>query len=213
MGFIKGQVGLRKGKIGYWKGKVGWRKGISWTEEEKRMLSLAHKGQVSTWKGKHLSEETKRKLSLAHKGQTYSIPPSWKGKKHTEESKKMISESLKGHIVSVETKKKLSKKSLNEKNYNWKGGITPLCRKIRNSLEYRLWRYAIMQRDDFRCLKCGNKKKLNVHHKILFSKILEQNKIVFFEEAIRCQLLFDLNNGETLCEICHFGVYHKLKLI
>lgn len=35
----------------------------------------------------------------------------------------------------------------------WKGGITPINLKIRNSEEYRIWRKAVFARDNFTCQK------------------------------------------------------------
>jgi len=42
---------------------------------------------------------------------------------------------------------------IGEDNPNWKGGITPLARHIRNSYKYRQWRSDVFTKDDFICQK------------------------------------------------------------
>ena len=52
------------------------------------------------------------------------------------------------------------------------------------------WRKAIFQRDDYRCLDCGERGgELNADHIFPFSKYP--------------RLRFMLENGQTLCKNCH----------
>lgn len=83
-----------------------------------------------------------------------------------------------------------------EKNVNWKGGITPENRKIKISLEYRLWRKSNFERDYFTCQKCKDNRggNLEVHH---------INNFADFSE-----LRLAIDNGITFCEICH-QEFHK----
>lgn len=82
-----------------------------------------------------------------------------------------------------------------ERNPNWKGGITPLSFKIRNSIESQLWRGAVFARDNWTCqdcgARCGNGKavKLYAHHIKSFARYPE--------------LRFAIDNGQTLCRVCH----------
>lgn len=77
-----------------------------------------------------------------------------------------------------------------EKSHLWKGGITPLNRAIRTSLEYREWRAAVFKRDNHTCQECGvNGVTLNADHIKPFA---------YFPE-----LRFELSNGRTLCVDCH----------
>ena len=90
----------------------------------------------------------------------------------------------------------------------WNKGIgspKSLAYQIRNSVKYYQWRSNVFQRDNWTCQTCGRKGCLmNAHHKKTFKKILEENNIKTFEEAMNCVELWDLNNGVTLCEdICH----------
>lgn len=93
-----------------------------------------------------------------------------------------------------------------ENNNNWKGGITKLAHKIRKWVQYKLWRDSIFKRDDWTCHHCkkrGNGTLHAHHHKITFSKIIENNKIVTLDDAHNCKELWDINNGITLCIDCH----------
>lgn len=75
-------------------------------------------------------------------------------------------------------------------HHNWKGGITSGNKKIRDSIEYRLWREAVFSRDNFTCQICFKKGgKLNADHIKPFSKFPE--------------LRLAINNGRTLCVSCH----------
>ena len=77
--------------------------------------------------------------------------------------------------------------------------------RIRNCFKYRQWRSDVFTRDDFTCQKCGDNKSgnLNAHHIKLFSTILDEYKIKTLEQALDCEELWNINNGQTLCKKCH----------
>lgn len=82
-----------------------------------------------------------------------------------------------------------------ENHYNWKGGITPLQMKIRNSMEYKLWRNAVFERDNYTCIWCG-------------SRSGNGKRIALAADHIKpfCdypELRFAIDNGRTLCNDCH----------
>lgn len=73
---------------------------------------------------------------------------------------------------------------------SWKGGITPINRAIRNSLEYKLWREAVFQRDNFTCQECTYR-----------GGDLHADHIKPF--ALFPELRLAIDNGRTLCVPCH----------
>ncbi len=102
------------------------------------------------------------------------------------------------------------KSPIREKHWNWKGGITEPIIKIRRSFEYKNWRTAIFERDDYTCVLCsarngeGKKVVLNAdHYPRSFSEIISKNKITLYEESLNCIDLWDISNGRTLCLGCH----------
>jgi hypothetical protein len=88
-------------------------------------------------------------------------------------------------------------------NPNWKGGISPEDSLIRASVEYRLWRLDVFEKDKYTCVLCGQKGgDLQADHIKPFA---------FFPE-----LRFERSNGRTLCIKCHratdtFGLKYKYK--
>ena len=104
------------------------------------------------------------------------------GKKHSEITKLKMSISGKG-------------KRAREKNPNWKGGITTEVKRIRSSVEYKLWREAVFKRDNWTCVWCGNRQISG--HKV----ILHADHIKPF--ACYPELRFAIDNGRTLCKDCH----------
>lgn len=77
-----------------------------------------------------------------------------------------------------------------EKHWNWKGGITLQNEVIRNSIKMKIWRKAIFERDNYRCVGCGEK-----------GIFLEAHHIYSFAQYPR--LRFQVENGTTLCIQCH----------
>ncbi|MBE3114805.1 MAG: hypothetical protein IMZ59_04720, partial [Actinobacteria bacterium] len=99
-------------------------------------------------------------------------------------------------------------------SHRWKGGISPIYEHIRNTQKYWDWRYAIMKRDGYVCGLCGESdiNKLQVHHVLFLSNLIKKYHIETIEDAIECDELWDINNGITYCETCHFGKIHKRKV-
>ena len=113
------------------------------------------------------------------------------GRATDDETKRKISKSLTGKRHSTETRKKMSLAKKGKKAYQWKNGSDERHKKIRKTLEYRLWRETIFERDDWKCQICGRRG----HH-----LSLRANHIKRFSEYPDLRL--DKNNGITICEEC-----------
>lgn len=81
-------------------------------------------------------------------------------------------------------------------NANWKGGVTPELKKLRNSTAFSVWRGQVFERDDWTCQCCNKRGKyLHPHHINNFSGFPE--------------LRFSVKNGITLCRDCH-AEFHRI---
>lgn len=88
----------------------------------------------------------------------------------------------------------------NEGNSNWRGGKmnTKLRLKEMSKLEYKTWRKAIFERDDYACQFC---------HK--HGGDLEADHIKPWSKFPK--LRYELTNGRTLCLKCHRTTFKNLK--
>jgi 5-methylcytosine-specific restriction endonuclease McrA len=114
--------------------------------------------------------------------------------------------------MSEETRRKISLSGLGRKSPMKGKKISESHRK--NISLYKKWREAVFERDNYTCQYCGlhsgcgKTVELHPHHIISFSSILNKLKFQFgidnlFENAIKCELLWDISNGITLCSDCH----------
>ena len=183
-------------------------KGYKFSDEARRKISLSNKGKHFF---KH-TKEAKRKIGLASKGNQHAKGNiSWNKVPRITKHCLMCGQSFgvtgyrnnKAKYCSMFClgKSKLGRSPWNkgkkylaitgEKHFAWKGGITSKNHKIRTSLEYKLWRKSVFERDNYACIWCGNNKSGN----------LNADHIKPF--AYYPELRFAIDNGRTLCVLCH----------
>lgn len=193
-----------KGNEGYWLGK----KRPPFSEEARRNMSEGQKGK-KVHNRKPLSEKAKKHLSLFWKGRkkskshTENIRKAKLGSKNpmfgvspSEETLKKRSAALKGKERSVAVRLAQSKRVPKGADCHfWRGGVSPENKKIRHSIELRLWREAVFARDNWTCQKTGERGgRLHPHHIQNFADYPE--------------LRFVVDNGITLSELAH-REFHK----
>jgi len=184
------------------------------------MLGKKHKTETSIQMKlsaikRGISKETRDKMNIERnkKYKSGEIIPWNKGKKgrmknHNTNGLKKGQGWNKGKKIGFIPKMAFKKGDLRitgENNNAWKGGVTPLNRKIRGSIEYKLWRTAVFERDNYTCIWCGDNSggNLNADHIKPFCDYPE--------------LRLAIDNGRTLCLSCHrttdtyFNNYKKNK--
>ena len=170
------------------------------TEEHRRNISLAmtgvnkgrklfftetHKKNISISAKKRLpqTEEKINRIRIAMKLFRQRNPLS-------SETIEKIASKLRGIPHSEELNRKVSESLKGERNPRWRGGVTEATKKIRYSREGRVWRKAVLERDNYLCGHCkGNKELMEAHHVKEFHHHPE--------------LRFDVDNGLALCNPCH----------
>lgn len=131
------------------------------------------------------------------------------GYRHRAESRSKTSESHKAWCAANPEKVAArSEKTRGEAHYKWAGGVSKLAQSIRRMTEYRRWADAVRLRDGA-CVICGATNGLESHHKRLFSDLLRENNITSRDDSRKCFALWDISNGETLCQEHHFEAHGR----
>jgi hypothetical protein len=171
-------------------------KGRHWTDERRKEWGKSRRGEnnpnfgntgeKNPCSGRHPPHSELLKMSEAKRGEKNNMY----GRPVPEERRARISVGLSG---------------ANHPNYgkrgkdatNWQGGLTDTMHALRNTPSYKIWRESVYARDDHTCQECGarsssgNPVYLNAHH----INPIKDNKNTL--------LIFDVDNGITLCEGCH----------
>ena len=148
-------------KYGFKKGHIPWNKGLVVENE-----CLYCKKIFEVWRARHADGRGK-----------YC-------------SMKCYNLSKRGKKQSLITRAKRSESLMGEKNHRWKGGISIINHRLKESFEYKDWRTQVFRRDYWTCQICGYKgKNVQADHKVPWSVCVERR--------------FDKSNGLTLCKDCH----------
>lgn len=98
-----------------------------------------------------------------------------------------------------------------EDHYRWNGGISKVNLSIRRMTENRKWMDAVKSRDGH-CLRCGSTEHLESHHKRSLAELMADLAIQSRDDARRhAATIWDLSNGETLCEPCHYKEHGRTR--
>lgn len=150
--------------------------------------------QANFWRGKEGRRKGKGLGLIPWNKNKKGVQVAWNKGKGDYAKKLGFGKWMIGKKASIESRQKLSqtmKQRVLEGNHNFYiDGRTPEVKRIRTSLEYKLWREAVFTRDNWTCQECGARGVyLNADHIKPFSQFPE--------------LRFDINNGKTLCVPCH----------
>ena len=194
------------------------------TKEKRKKMSIAHKNQIAWNKGRKLNPDVEKICQNIKCSKPFIVPYN---RINTAKycSRKCLCTCngimvgklglLKGikrafikHPWNIKiSEKRRGKPSLKirgENNWNWKGGISSLNNKISSCINSMEWTRDVYKRDDWTCVKCDKRGgDLCAHHIRPFSVIIKQNNIKSLEDADKCDELWDINNGQTLCKNCH----------
>lgn len=100
-------------------------------------------------------------------------------------------------------------KNFNAKQWSeshmWKGWISCINTTIRTQPEVRKWKKQVLKKDGYKCIQCWATTELEVDHIIPLVEIKTLHNITHFDKSIfiKIPLLTDINNGRTLCKLCH----------
>ncbi len=96
-----------------------------------------------------------------------------------------------------------------ERSHNWKDGRTPIETRVRHSPKNDKWRQEVLLRDNRTCLECRQHGgAIETHHKKLFAVLLKEAVKAMplldpYGACMNYAPLWDISNGQTLCEACH----------
>ena len=150
----------------------------------RRSVAESLRGREITWaekiaeanRGKVLSKATKTAISVSRKS---DYTPAWNR-----------------GLSKVTHPDQVTYGASGEAHWAWKGGISGERNRIRASSAYKFWRKAVFQRDNWTCVKCGQR-----------GGYLEADHIKGFAEYP--ELRFEVSNGQTLCKPCHRQITNK----
>ena len=165
----------------------------------RHVACMSHRGEAQKLSG--VTDAQRAGLALGRESGTNHRT----GYTHRTESRLKTSESHKNWCaLNPEKVAARGKKTRGPAHYQWKGGITEMNKSIRQMTENRRWMDAVKLRDG-QCIRCGAIENLESHHKTGLASLIETLGITSRDDARQhAAILWDANNGETLCATCHY---------
>lgn len=183
--------------------QLGLKKVFSATAIENIRKAAAKRKGIKTGPCSDERRENIRKATIGKKKTIVAANPTWFPKGHIPQAgfekgsvpwnkaKKMSEDFCKkcgnGNRGRRQTAEEIEKRRLSQKASSFKNRIGG-----RNSVRYREWIKAVIERDKV-CLKCGTSKRLHAHH------------IVFWDQSVAKR--YDVSNGIALCVSCHMKLH------
>lgn len=173
MAFKKGHIQFNSGRTHFKKGITPWNDGKRYTISKPKKVTLK------------ICKQCKKEFKIAD----------WRLKDKTKTRGIFCSLKCNNYFHRGKNSPFYGVNRSGENSPTWKGGITPINVKIRHSEEYKLWRIAVFERDNYTCIWCGVRNgdgksiKLHADHIKPF--------------AYYPELRFAIDNGRTLCVECH----------
>lgn len=131
------------------------------------------------------------------------------GYTHKDASKQKCSASHRAfHAANPEAAKARGAKTRGPFHYLWKGGVSRLNQSIRRMTENLAWADAVKSRDGC-CVSCGSTVGLEANHIVALATLLDRHGVKNRDDARRCASLWDVTNGSTLCEPCHYRLHGR----
>lgn len=89
-----------------------------------------------------------------------------------------------------EMRANFSRRQKGSANPAWKGGLTKGRTKELNTIQYKRFKELLLKRDNYKCVTCKSKEKLQIDH-------VKPWKLY-------AELRFDPSNAQILCAPCHY---------
>src|SRR3990167_1040711 len=207
MSFVSRRKMSQAKKLFIAEGGKPWNYGKKMSVDFCRKIGNSKRGKKHPFYGKKRPKAFGRLLSKMFKGR----PGTFNGRKHSKKTLRLMSAIKMGKnnprwskTISEETRKK-KQAYRGERAPNWKGGIPPLIRLIRNNGQYKRWQRSCVKMYGRVCKKCKKTRgRLDFYHyPKSFSDIFHENKIISLEQALACSDFWDVRNGRILCWNCH----------
>lgn len=189
----------RPWKPGRKKGSIPWNKGV-------RSPGVRNAGTWgaghSPWnKGQSTPEEVRERQRAAAKNRAPNAEHKAKaiaasvavtrGRPLSEEHRAKVS-ATRSSLMTLDFRYKMSADRRRADAAAGRRVIGPHAPDSRRGIEYRLWRKAVLERDGYRCVRCGKGQEsvqIHAHH--------------IKSYAEHPELRLDVANGQALCEACH----------